>query len=35
MCEQIRLSVIGGNRRCGGVLALCDVGLEIREGQSY
>ncbi|MGN4071080.1 ABC transporter ATP-binding protein, partial [Burkholderia gladioli] len=33
MSENIRLSVTGVNKRFGGLQALSDVGLKIREGE--
>ncbi|RAC79718.1 ABC transporter ATP-binding protein, partial [Burkholderia multivorans] len=33
--KQIRLSVQGVNKRFGGLQALSDVGLQIREGEIY
>lgn len=35
MSENIRLSVTGVNKRFGGLQALSDVGLKIREGEIY
>ncbi|WP_175729208.1 ATP-binding cassette domain-containing protein, partial [Burkholderia ambifaria] len=35
MTKEIRLSVNGVNKRFGGLQALSDVGLEIKEGEIY